>query len=102
MDAAFFFINLQYLVVGFLGGLIHAFRVKKASPWEVIGYIMAGGMAANFFVPPLLKLMTVIPPWMSNFDGLLAFGIGMSGRKLCNYAEKWFGSLTFLGKTRND
>lgn len=92
-------IDAKLMAAGFLGGLIHAFRVKKATPWEVIGYVLTGGIAANFIAPQALKVLTAltfIPP------AFVAFGIGMSGKHLCFAIEKAFNKLDVLWKTKNE
>ena len=87
-------IDVQLLAAGFLGGLVHAFRVEKATPWQIVGYILTGGLAANFIAPQVLKMMTLFP------SGFVAFGIGMSGRHLCDLLEKIFDNV--LGRTKNE
>lgn len=89
-------INVQLLAAGFLGGLVHAFRIEKATPWGIIRSIIVGGLAANFIAPQLLKILTMLP------SGFIAFGVGMSGKHICYYVEKAFSSLDFLGKTKNE
>lgn len=96
-DHVFFDLNIQYLVAGFAGGIVHAFLVRKAKPWEIIGYIVVGGLSANFFVPQLLRLLTQIPA------GLLAFLVGMGGFRICRQADKFFaGVWKPFGKTKNE
>ena len=96
MDLLLFDINIQYLVAGFAGGIVHAFLVRKAGPWEIIGYIVVGGLAANFFTPQMLRLLSQIPP------GLLAFLVGMGGFRICRYADKWAGSWRPFERTKNE
>ena len=95
-DDLFAIIDIPLLAAGSMGGLVHAFRVKKATPWEVVGYIVVGGLAANFIAPQVLKILTVIP------SAFIAFGVGMSGKHLCYYMEKFFDKLDVLGKTKNE
>jgi hypothetical protein len=90
-------INVQYLVAGFMGGIVHAFRLKKATPWEVIGYIVAGGLTANYFTPQLLRFMPHLPA------GLTAFMIGYGGFRICRVADKYLAdSWNPFGKTENE
>lgn len=97
MDDIFFgFIDVQLTAAGFLGGLVHAFRVEKATPWQVVGYIVTGGIAANFIAPQALKLLVGLSAQF------VAFGIGMSGRYLCDAMEKFFDKLDVLGRTKNE
>lgn len=89
-------IDSKMLAAGFLGGLVHAFRLKKATPWEIVKYIVIGGLAANFIAPQMLKLLTLVP------SGFVAFGVGMSGKHLCYMLEKFFDKLDMLGRTKNE
>lgn len=97
LDLSFLDINIQYLVAGFAGGIVHAFLVRKAGPWEIIGYIVVGGLAANFFTPQVLKILTQMPA------GLLAFMVGMGGFRICRQADKFFaGTWKPFERTKNE
>lgn len=97
LDVLLFDINVQYLVAGFAGGIVHAFLVRKARPWEIIGYIVVGGLAANFFTPQMLKLLSQFPA------GLLAFLVGMGGFRICRQADKFFaGTWKPFERTKNE
>lgn len=96
-DVGFFdIIDARLFAAGFLGGLVHAWRIQKATPWEIIGFIVVGGIAANFIAPQVLRILTLVP---SDF---VAFCVGMSGKHLCYYLEKFFDKLDLLGKTKNE
>lgn len=89
-------IDAQLLAAGFLGGLIHAFRDEKATPWQVMKYIVTGGVAANFLAPEVLHILAAVPA------GFIGFGIGLSGKHLCLVLEKIFDKLDVLGRTKNE
>jgi hypothetical protein len=89
-------IDPELIAAGFLGGLVHAVRVKKATPWEVVGFIVVGGLAANFIAPQVLRILTLVPP------AFVAFGVGMSGKRLCYYLEKFVDKLNIFGKPSNE
>lgn len=94
-------INAHYFAAGLLGGLVHSFRLEKATPWKVIGHIITGGLAANFLTPALLnfispQVLKLLPP------GFVGFGMGMSGRYTCYGIEKIFNSWNLLRKTKNE
>lgn len=93
-DDLFAIIDIPLLAAGSMGGLVHAFRVKKATPWERVGYVLVGGIAANFIAPQVLRMMALVP------SGFIAFGIGMSGERICFCIEKIFSSV--FGKIRNE
>jgi len=103
MDAGWDLINVHFLYPGLAGGLVHAFRPEKTTPWRVIGTIVTGGITGNILAPIFmfgaLKLMTlpieVVGP-------VVAFGIGLGGKKICFYVEMIFTSQKPLGKTRNE
>ena len=90
-------IDAQITACGFLGGMVHAFRAEKATPWEIVGSIVVGALAANFIAPQVLKIITLLPVGFVHF---VAFGIGMSGKHLCQVLELIFNGL--LGKTENE
>ncbi len=89
-------INVQLIAAGSLGGLVHAFRIKKATPWETVKFIVTGALAANFIAPQVFKILALVPP------GFVAFGIGMSGKHLCYVLEKFFDKLDVLGNPKNE
>jgi len=109
-DAVFFdIIDAQFTAAGVLGGLVHAYRVEKASVREVIGFLIVGGLAANFitpgilvvggsamnfFAPRVLEIVTLLPPVS------LAFWIGMCGRPICYALEIIFSNR--IGKEENE
>jgi hypothetical protein len=96
-DVVFFdFIYPELIAAGFLGGLVHAFRIDKATPWEIVKFIVVGGIAANFLAPQVLKILPWLPP------GFIAFGTGMNGKHLCYVMELFFAKLDILGKTKNE
>lgn len=96
MDELLLSFNIQYLAVGMMGGIMHAFFVRKSTAWQIIGYILAGGLAANFFVPYVLRMLTPLP------TGLLSFLIGMGGFRICRHADKWAGSWRPFERTKNE
>lgn len=98
IDAILFDINVQYLVAGFAGGVIHAFFVTRARPWDIIGYVVVGGLASNFSVGPLLVILPkVLPPILvplpAGSDGLIGVIMGMAGfhilRRIDRFIETW-------------
>ena len=96
MDVVFFdFIYPKLIAAGLLGGLIHAIREDKTTnPKDIIRFMLIGSAAANFFTPYVLGIVMIFP-W-----GLVAFGIGMSGKHLSIGAEILFNKI--LGKTENE
>jgi hypothetical protein len=97
-EAALIDLNIQYLVAGFAGGIVHAFMVRKATAWEVIGYIVVGGLTANFFVPQLLRVISLF----NQAPGLAAFIVGIGGFHICRRADKWVGTWNPFGRIKNE
>ena len=95
-DSLLLFVNVPCLAAGAAGGLLHAWSLEKATAWEVVKYIVTGSLAANFIAPQLLKMLAVFP------IGLVAFGVGMTGKHLCLGLEMFFKKISPLGKTRNE
>ena len=71
MWSAFVDINMQLLLAGIFGGVVHAIHVPKIGPWEVVGYIVAGGLVANYCTG--MALYFVSAP--ASATGLVAFGL---------------------------
>lgn len=95
-DSLLLIINIQCLAAGAMGGMVHAWYVEKATGWDVVKFIIAGALAANFIAPQVLRLLELFP------IGLVAFGVGMSGKHLCLGIEAFFNKLDVLGKTKNE
>ena len=111
-DALLDIFNIQILAAGIMGGFVHSFKVKNAGPWTIIGYISVGGITAILLTPYLVRFqfelisafvkmqqmgVTEIP------SILVAFGIGMCGRAICDHIEEVV--LKVLGtkrKTKNE
>jgi len=100
IEIIFDLINVQCIAAGSLGGLVHAWRLEKATvkatAWDVVKYIVIGAIAANFIAPQLLRILAVFPIFF------IAFGVGMSGKHLCLRIEMFFNKLDVLGKTKNE
>ncbi len=111
-DLVSFYIYLPFMVAGFAGGILHSFFVDKARPWDIIGYVVAGGLTANFFTPPLLKVLpqfaSLLPPLVAamvtapDAGGLIAFVIGLGGFQLCHLIDRKIGSWDPLERTKNE
>ena len=98
MDEILFgLINPQLTAAGCLGGLLHALRADKAeTPWQIISYIVSGGIAANFLAPQALHILAIFP---AHF---IAFGIGTSGKFWSWVIEMFFYKLGMSGKIENE
>ena len=94
-------VNIGLLVAGLFGGIMRIWFVPKIKPRDAVRHIVAGALAGNFFVPPLLlglnfivpqllKMLAQVPPELLTFvPGLLAFVVGMGGLRYCKMADKW-------------
>lgn len=98
MDAVFFgLIDPQLAAAGCLGGLWHALRADKAeTPWQIISYIVSGGIAANFIAPQVLHILAVFPVQF------IALGIGVTGKFWSWVIEMAFYKLGMSGKIENE
>ncbi len=92
-------ININFLIIGFMGGIFRlAMEPKPPTPWEVVRYIAAGGLAANFFVTFLLVMVDVAPQLLSQIHipeaaiqaapWSLAFWVGMGALKIGRWADR--------------
>ena len=78
-------IHIRDFIAGFMGGVSIVFGDKKPDPWDMIGMIVAGALAANY-----------IAPWISEKFGapelLAAYFIGTAGRSVCRVVAKFVAS----------
>lgn len=92
-------ININLLVIGFMGGVFRlAMEPKPPTPWEVVRYIAAGGLAANFFVTFSLLIIATVPPILAQIQipealvhatpWTVAFWIGMGGLRIGRWADR--------------
>ncbi len=108
-DVLLLLFDIQFVAAGFLGGLVHAFNNEdRVTPWEVVRSVVVGSVVANFLTKGLLavgslasgfistralEIVMILPP------GVVAFCIGMCGRKLSYALEMTISNL--FGKTKN-
>ncbi len=117
-DLTSFYIYLPFMVAGFSGGILHSFiadkdrPADKYRPWDTIRYVVAGGLAANFFTPPLLKVLPqfagLLPPLVAaivmapDTGGMIAFVLGLCGFQLCHRIDSCAGSWNPFERTKNE
>ncbi len=89
-------IDAELIAAGCLGGLMHALRADKVTPWKVVRSIIAGGIAANFIAPQVFRILAMFPLQF------IAFGVGMSGQYLCYRLEKAFNELDLHGRAKKE
>ena len=89
MWSAFAQIDMQLLLAGIFGGVVHAIHVRRIGPWEVIGYIVAGGLIANYFTMLVLSMMASLMSAPSSATGPVAFGLGYGAFRLCRFADRY-------------
>jgi hypothetical protein len=99
---AFADINMQFVLAGIFGGVVHAIHVRRIGPWEVVGYIVAGGAVANYFTALVLYL-TSAPPGAT---APIAFGLGYGAFHLCRAADRYLDKklqlLDFFERPENE
>jgi uncharacterized membrane protein len=93
-------IDIDLLFAGCMGGLVHACNEEKATPWEIIRFIIVGGLTANFSVQMAFIAVTSLGQFQFA-DWVAAFWIGMSGKKICYHAEGVIGSWKPFGKDKS-
>lgn len=103
MWSAFVDINMQLLLAGIFGGVVHAIHVRQIGPWEVIGYIVAGGLVANYFTLLVLSLMSAMMSVPGGATGPTAFFLGYGAFRLCRFADKFLDKkLQLLERPENE
>lgn len=45
-------LNIQSVIAGFAGGVVHAFVFKQTGPWAVVGSVVVGALTANYLGEP--------------------------------------------------
>ena len=88
MDAILSYIHTQYIVTGAAGGFLHVWHERKFDTKEVVPYMLAAILLANFFGPLVLDLA---PDWLAHAnhaaDGVgLLLGYGVS--RICRAADR--------------
>lgn len=79
-------LSLKDMVAGFAGGIANTFIFKKSNPWEIIGSIIVGGIAANYLGAPISKMLEAAIPVLKvlgNTVGFSDFVVGLTGMAIC-------------------
>ncbi len=107
-------INLNLLIIGFMGGVFRlSMEPKPPTPWEVVRYIAAGGLAANFFVTLSLLIITTVPHVLAQIQipeaamqavpWSIAFWIGMGGLRIGRWADRQLARwLKYIESMKNE
>lgn len=69
-------LKLQYLFGGFAGGVVSVFLMRKVTPWEALGSIIAGALTANFLGEDLASMLGLKTP-------VACFVTGLTSMALC-------------------
>ncbi len=78
-------INMQLILAGIFGGVVRTIRVRKLGPREVVSYIVAGGLLANYCTTRLLSFLSAPP----DVAGFTAFLIGYGAFRICLFADRF-------------
>ncbi len=66
-------LNVQDMIAGFAGGVVHAFAFRPTDPVAQVGSVILGTLTANYLGP---EVAHYVGGWISN--GAAAFLVGMS------------------------
>lgn len=69
-------LKLPDLFAGFAGGVVSVFLMRKVTPWEAVGSIVAGAFTANFFGESAAIMINVKVP-------LACFAVGLTSMAVC-------------------
>lgn len=69
-------LKLPDLFAGFAGGVVSVFLMRKVTPWEAVGSVVAGAFTANFFGESMAVLINVKVP-------LACFAVGLTSMAVC-------------------
>jgi hypothetical protein len=68
-------LKLQDLFGGFAGGVVSVFLMRKVTPWEALGSIVAGALTANYFGEVIASLIGLKTPVACFITGLTSMAV---------------------------
>ena len=86
MDAILSYIHPQFILAGVGGGFLHAVHERRLDPNEVIRYLTAAALLANFIVPLVLAFAPNIP---REAAGGIGFILGYGVFRFCRFANRY-------------
>lgn len=63
------------LFAGFAGGVVSVFLMRKVTPWEALGSIVAGALTANYFGESMANIANVKTPLACFITGLTSMAV---------------------------
>lgn len=96
MSDDFLGFNFRIVAAGFSGGVVGAYfaYLKKHETWQVVMSVVIGGLAANYFAPPISLMIGGLAEHYLSYrissmigtpDLTTAFVVGMTWKELCMY-----------------
>ncbi len=80
------YIHTQYILTGVGGGALHVLYDRRTSTGEVVRYLLASALLANFITPLALSLIPSIP---IEDAGGVGFILGYGVFRFCSFADKY-------------
>jgi hypothetical protein len=81
------------LLAGFFGGVVNVFVMRRIKPFDAIGSVVVGALAANYLSPMMAHVTGTGP-------GVTAFLVGLAGMAICQGLieafRRWTPSVTGL------
>ena len=68
-------LKLPDLFAGFAGGVVSVFLMRKVTPWEAVGSIVAGAFTANFFGESMAVIINIKVPLACFVTGLTSMAV---------------------------
>ena len=107
--------SLIFLLCGLLGGIVRIFFDRKIRPRQSVGYIVVGAIAGNFFVKPILIIVSYSALALTKFGPqlldlvnqfppeVIALFAGMGGIEYCRFINWFFQKkLKQFERTKNE
>ncbi len=86
MDDIFAYLHTQFILTGVGGGALHVLYDRETSTSEVIRYLFASALLANFATPLALFLVPAIPV---DAAGGVAFALGYGVFRICSFMNRY-------------
>jgi hypothetical protein len=81
-------LDVQKLIAGFAGSVVHAFFSKQRNLWILVGTAICGALIANYCAPLIEE--TAVGKAIGT--GMICFAIGFGARDMANKLTKFVNS----------
>ena len=79
------YVHTQFILTGVGGGALHVLYDRKTSTGEVVRYLLASALLANFITPLVLSFVPGIPIEGGGVGFILGYGVF----RICSFMDKY-------------